>query len=237
MSLTPTVTAPTLTDPFAVLLGTRRGDHGGSPARPARRPADCTTARAAVIDRASDHPSSRVASYVTDREQDTGAMRVESYNRYSATQGAPVESLLPEFEGLLVEFGRDLTDDEQRQAAGAICYWAKLPQHFGGSTTNDWLTARHFWIDCASENTSSRDWRAREPFAALVQYTSEGTPQRKRQNDTRAFEGVGIAPERVILGHPGDKAPRAPQAPVDWSRADARGPALTGSPYDLLRMP
>lgn len=120
---------------------------------------------------------------------------------------------LPEYDSLLLEFPRDLTETEKERAAGILAYWAKLPFVANGSTENRWLADNQIWIDANSNNSKSADWRLRRPFEMLEDLMVEGTEPRKRQNNTRAFEGLGIAPGRIILSHPQHPEPALPKRP------------------------
>lgn len=109
---------------------------------------------------------------------------------------------LPDYDGLLVEFDRSLSPAEKDRAAGILAYWAKLPFVANGSTENQWLADNQLWIDANSINSLSSNWRNRQPFELLEKWFIEGTDQRKRDNNSRAVNGIGLAPQRVILSHP-----------------------------------
>lgn len=121
---------------------------------------------------------------------------------------------LPDYDGLLLEFPRDLSKNEQDKASGILAYWAKLPFVANGSTENVWLTDNQLWIDASSHNSKSADWRLRRPFEILEDWMNQGTEPRKSQNGTRAFNGIGLAPDRIILSHPKRALPSKTPSPT-----------------------
>jgi hypothetical protein len=44
-------------------------------------------------------------------------------------------------------------------------------------------------------------------FGMLETYLVSGTPKRVRKNDTRAWDGIELAPSRVVLSHAGERPP------------------------------
>lgn len=159
--------------------------------------------------------------------------RVETYTPLG-THGVAVDGAMPDYDGLLIEFPRDMMQWEKEQTAGATAYWAFKPYVSDGSDENRWLSDRHLWIDASSYRSRSKDWRARNVFDELEEYLREGTPARKSDGE-RKWQGVET-PKRFILGHPGDTAPPLPPEPLDFSR-DREVPTLSGltDPRDLLR--
>lgn len=104
------------------------------------------------------------------------------------------------FTRLAVAFSRPLSDDEAEQAAGIAGYaWTVYgaAQHSGnvGDSIVDWdesgqvmfITTR---MDLRPELTRSRSEATEGLVAALVKFLSEGTPQRKRHDNTRLIDAV-----------------------------------------------
>lgn len=133
---------------------------------------------------------SRIAS-----EHKAKSMAVEVY-------GKATSQSLPDYDSILLEFPRDLTETEKERVSGLLAYWAKLPFVADGSTENKWLSDNQIWIDADSTRSRSADWRLRRPFEMLEDFIINGTEPRKRQNNSRAFSGIGLAPKRAILSHP-----------------------------------
>jgi hypothetical protein len=162
---------------------------------------------------------------------------IEIYDAASSTSSRVISGPLPDYDGLLVEFPRDMDEYEHEVVRGIVCYAAFLPYFSNGTDVNEWLSPRHFWIDASSYRSRSSNWREHEPFALLEEFLLTGTPKRKRQDDTRKWHGVGVAPARLILNHPGDKAPPTTAEPLNFEREGRKGPlfGLT-SAHDLLRL-
>lgn len=151
------------------------------------------------------------------------SMRVESYQPHG-DQGQSLTGEPPDYDGLLIEFPRDMNDHEQEQARGATHYWAYKPYVSNGADTTTWLSRRHLWISASSHRSTSSDWRARDVFAELATYLNEGTPARKKDNNSRKWYGVGVIPARLILDHPGSTHPPLPQPPLEFRREGDKGP-------------
>jgi len=160
-------------------------------------------------------------------------MRVDIYEPHKKQQGEAVAGQLQDYEGLLVEFPRDLSEWEQEQVRGSVCYWGYLPFTSNQTTENEWLSPRHFWLDASSYRSRSSNWRDRDVFSLLEEFVTEGTPIRKRQNNTRAWAGIGTGPSRIILNHPGDTPPPVDQ-PLDFTRKGRQMPPRIKSAQNLL---
>jgi hypothetical protein len=163
---------------------------------------------------------------------------IHTYDTVASTASKPVHGELPDYNGFLLEFPRELDERERELVRGSTCYAAFLPHFANGTDVNEWLSPRHFWIDANSAKSRSSNWREREPFALLEDFIVNGTPTRVRANNTRKWEGIGVAPSRIILNHPGDKAP-APEIEFVHFEREGRQPApsqIITDPRDLLRI-
>jgi hypothetical protein len=129
------------------------------------------------------------------------------------------ESQQLNYDSLLIEFPRALTYRQRQAATHIICYWAKLPYVANGSTDNKWLSPSCFWIDASSRVSTSSDWQSRDVFKLLNQYLYQGTPKRKRHQNTRKCSGIGIRPSQIILNGPRQMSARQLSKPQQTSKA------------------
>jgi hypothetical protein len=130
-------------------------------------------------------------------------MIIESYSQSAIP--------LPEYSGLMLQWDRELSKEQQDRASGILAYWASLPFVSGGSSKTVWLAKNQLWIDCDSSKSSSSDWRAHRPFELLEDWLVKGTPNRKTQQNSQAFSGIGQAPARAILSHPPQRIIESPK--------------------------
>jgi hypothetical protein len=163
---------------------------------------------------------------------------IHAYNHKIPTASSPIDGELPDYDGFLLEFPRDIDGREQELIRGCTCYAAFIPWFSNGTDFNEWISPRHFWIDASSYRSRSHDWRARDPFTVLADYIINGTPARSRADGTRRWEGVGVAPIRIILNHPGDVAPALEIENIHFEREGRQPPPqrVITDARDLLRM-
>lgn len=142
---------------------------------------------------------------------DPRAARLFDFEGRSHSPGAidgPRSTWPSEYNDLLIEFPKSLTEEEQDRATGIICYWAKFAYVSGGTTENEWRSPRLFWIDATSRGKSGGDWRAkRDIFEELENFCLNGTNISKKTG-RRLWDGLGIKPSRIFLSPGSESRPR-----------------------------
>lgn len=202
--------------------------------RGANQTAKSTGAPASVTARSPNvNPSASPSTSPAAAPIESPTTYLEWTDKYKAPEPIP-DGEQPDYDGLLFEFPRPLSTEEQERACGIVCYWAKMPFVSDGTTENKWLSPSVFWID--ADSLRARGKRERDVFNLLESLFRAGTPIRK--NGTQRWEALRLEPEHVFLSHPGDTIPYIEPPPKVSTDAagDPIGPMLgLGSASDLLK--